>query len=182
MSWLVIPMRSLFFRQLQVVEMKGMPRVVVQEARFDFAEEYNRLKSVSLRVGAVSTFVGTVRDLNEGDDVARLKLEHYPGMTEREISKIIEEANTRWNIIATTVVHRIGELFPGDEIVFAGVSSEHRGDALQACQFIMDYLKTHMIPPTFPLQGNLSSCTRSSCLSFPPSFTRSLPRMRPPIR
>ena len=122
--------------------MKGMPRVIVQEARFDFAEEYNRLKSVSLKVGAVSTFVGTVRDLNEGDDVVRLKLEHYPGMTEREISKIIDEASTRWNIIATTVVHRIGELFPGDEIVFAGVSSEHRGDALQACQFIMDYLKT----------------------------------------
>ena len=142
MSWLVIAMKSLFFRQLQVVEMEVMPRVVVQEARFDFAEEYKRLKSVSLKVGAVSTFVGTVRDLNEGDDVVRLKLEHYPGMTEREIYKIIDEANRRWNIIATTVVHRIGELFPGDEIVFAGVSSEHRGDALQACQFIMDYLKT----------------------------------------
>ena len=117
-------------------------RVIVQASPFDFYEEYQRLKSVSLEVGATATFVGTVRDLNDGDEVAGLKLEHYPGMTEKEISRIIEEAHDRWNVIAATVIHRIGDLFPGDEIVFAGVSSQHRGDAFQACQFIIDYLKT----------------------------------------
>ena len=122
--------------------MEESPRVVVQEAPFDFAEEYQRLKSVSLKVGATVTFIGTVRDLNEGDEVAGLRLEHYPGMTEKEISGIIDEAEERWDVIAATVIHRIGDLFPGDEIVFAGVSSQHRGDAFQACQFIMDYLKT----------------------------------------
>ena len=122
--------------------MEKHPRVIVQEAAFDFAEEYRRLKSLSLKVGAVSTFVGTVRDLNEGEDIAGLKLEHYPGMTEKEVARIILEAGERWDVIAATVIHRIGHLSPGDEIVFAGVSSQHRGDAFPACQFIMDYLKT----------------------------------------
>ena len=122
--------------------MEKHPRIIIQEAPFDLAEEYQRLKSVSLKVGAVSTFVGTVRELNEGDDIVGLKLEHYPGMTEKEIARIIHEAEERWDVIAATVIHRIGDLSPGDEIVFAGVSSQHRGDAFPACQFIMDYLKT----------------------------------------
>jgi len=117
-------------------------RIIVQASPFDFAEEYRRLKSVSPKVGATATFVGTVRELNEGDEVSKLKLEHYPGMTEKEISRIIDEAQDRWNVILATVIHRIGDLFPGDEIVFVGVSSQHRGDAFQACQFIIDYLKT----------------------------------------
>ena len=122
--------------------MKLVSRVVVQEAPFDLAEEYKQLKSADLNVGAVATFVGTVRDINEGDRVDGLQLEHYPGMTEKEIARIIDEADLRWDIIAVTVIHRIGHLLPGDEIVLAGVSSQHRGDAFEACQFIMDYLKT----------------------------------------
>ena len=122
--------------------MQESHRIIVQASPFDFAKEYRRLKSVNPKVGATATFVGTVRELNEGDEVAKLKLEHYPGMTEKEISRIIDEAQDRWNVILATVIHRIGDLFPGDEIVFVGVSSQHRGDAFQACQFIIDYLKT----------------------------------------
>ena len=122
--------------------MRDEPRVIVQESPFDPSEEYYRLKSASLEVGAISTFVGSVRDLNDGDEVVGLKLEHYPGMTEKEITKIVSEADERWDIIDATVIHRVGYMSPGDEIVFTGVSSQHRGDAFQACQFIMDYLKT----------------------------------------
>ena len=122
--------------------MKHESRVIVQEQPFDFTKEYSRLKSASMEVGAVSVFIGTVRDLNDGNEVVGLKLEHYPGMTEKEVSKIIDEADERWDIITATVIHRIGHLAPGDEIVFVGVSSQHRSDAFQACEFIMDYLKT----------------------------------------
>ena len=92
-----------------------MHRVLVQEAPFSVSEEYDLLKSASLRVGAIATFVGTVRDLNEGDEVSGLRLEHYPGMTEKEIEKIIREAGERWDVIAATVIHRVGDLLPGDE-------------------------------------------------------------------
>ena len=117
-------------------------RVIIQDQPFDLSEEYQLLKSASLEVGALAIFVGTVRDLNDGDDVGGLKLEHYPGMTEKEISKILSEAGGRWDIMAASVIHRVGDLLPGDEIVYAGVSSRHRGDAFAACQFIMDFLKT----------------------------------------
>ena len=117
-------------------------RVIIQDQPFDLSEEYQLLKSASLEVGAIAIFVGTVRDLNDGDDVAGLKLEHYPGMTEKEISKILSEAGDRWDIMAATVIHRVGDLSPGDEIVFVGVSSRHRSDAFAACQFTMDFLKT----------------------------------------
>ena len=119
-----------------------MHRVLVQEAPFSVSEEYDLLKSASLRVGAIATFVGTVRDLNEGDEVSGLRLEHYPGMTEKEIEKIIREAGERWDVIAATVIHRVGDLLPGDDIVYTGVASQHRGDAFAACEFIMDFLKT----------------------------------------
>ena len=119
-----------------------MHRVLVQEAPFSVSEEYDLLKSASLGVGAIATFVGTVRDLNEGDEVSGLRLEHYPGMTEKEIEKIIREAGERWDVIAATVIHRVGDLLPGDDIVYTGVASQHRGDAFAACEFIMDFLKT----------------------------------------
>lgn len=119
-----------------------MRHIVVQEAPFDVAEEYTRLKTANLKVGAVATFVGAVRDLNEGVEIAGLHLEHYPGMTEKEIDRIIEEAEERWDVIAATVIHRVGDLSPGDDIVYAGIASQHRSDAFAACEFVMDFLKT----------------------------------------
>lgn len=117
-------------------------RILVQEPVFDVGEEYHNLRRAGLEVGAVTTFVGTVRDINEDDEVTALHLEHYPGMTEKELRKIVDDAAGRWNIIAATVIHRVGDLVPGDEIVFVGVASRHRGDAFKSCEFIMDFLKT----------------------------------------
>jgi molybdopterin synthase catalytic subunit len=117
-------------------------KIQVQSEPFDMKAEYDALRQVGLNVGAVTTFVGTVRDINDDADVAILHLEHYPGMTELELDKILIEAADRWNIIAATVIHRIGDLFPGDEIVFVGIASEHRGDAFSSCEFVMDFLKT----------------------------------------
>ena len=117
-------------------------RIQVQKEPFDLKAEYDHLRSVSLKVGAVVTFAGTVRNLNEDESVQVLHLEHYPGMTERELDKILLEAAERWDVIAATVIHRIGDLYPGDEIVFVGIASQHRGDAFDACSFVMDYLKT----------------------------------------
>ena len=115
--------------------------ISVQEADFTVAEEYERLAQ-GTSAGAVVTFIGKVRDFNQGDDVTGLSLEHYPGMTEKSLEKIVEQANERWPLIATRVIHRVGDLELGDQIVFVGVSSAHRGAAFQACEFIMDYLKT----------------------------------------
>lgn len=115
--------------------------ISVQEADFSVAEEYERLAQ-GTSAGAVVTFIGKVRDFNQGDDVTGLSLEHYPGMTEKSLEKIVEQANARWPLIATRVIHRVGDLELGDQIVFVGVSSAHRGAAFQACEFIMDYLKT----------------------------------------
>lgn len=115
--------------------------IQIQTADFDLATEYEAL-SQSHSTGAVVTFVGKVRDFNQGDNVSGLSLEHYPGMTEKSLQKILDEANTRWSIQAVKVIHRIGDLALGDQIVLVGVASMHRGDAFQACEFIMDYLKT----------------------------------------
>ncbi|KMV32007.1 molybdopterin synthase catalytic subunit MoaE [Photobacterium swingsii] len=115
--------------------------ISVQEADFSVAEEYERLAQ-GTSAGAVVTFIGKVRDFNQGDDVTGLSLEHYPGMTEKSLEKIVEQANARWPLLATRVIHRVGDLELGDQIVFVGVSSAHRGAAFQACEFIMDYLKT----------------------------------------
>lgn len=120
----------------------NMHRVVVQEANFDVAEEVRRLGEVSRGVGAINTFVGLVRDNNESTQVDTLHLEHYAGMTEKQIEKIMLEAAERWEVLGATVIHRIGTLHPGEQIVFVGVSSPHRGDAFDACEFIIDYLKT----------------------------------------
>jgi molybdopterin synthase catalytic subunit len=133
-------MKLLSFRQSQVVEMSR--KVLVQEQPFILQDEYDRLKAAGLNVGAVTTFVGSVRDINDNDKVSALRLEHYPGMPEKEIDRILEEAGGRWNVIAATVIHRVGDLHPGDDIVFVGIASEHRGDAFSACEFVMDYLKT----------------------------------------
>jgi molybdopterin synthase catalytic subunit len=93
-------------------------------------------------VGAIASFIGLVRDVNDGSGVAALTLEHYPAMTAKALADIVREAGKRWRIIDTTVIHRIGELKPTDQIVLVMVASAHRGDAFQACEFIMDYLKT----------------------------------------
>ncbi|NQZ91648.1 MAG: molybdopterin synthase catalytic subunit MoaE [Moritella sp.] len=115
--------------------------IQIQTEDFDLATEYAALGK-SHSTGAVVTFIGKVRDFNQGDNVSGLTLEHYPGMTEKSLAKILIEAETRWSIQGVKVIHRIGELALGDQIVFVGVASMHRGDAFQACEFIMDYLKT----------------------------------------
>ena len=115
--------------------------IQVQHADFDLATEYAQL-SCAYSTGAIVTFVGKVRDFNQGDDVAGLSLEHYPGMTEKALASILQQAKSRWSIQTVKVIHRIGDLALGDQIVFVGVASAHRGDAFSACEFIMDYLKT----------------------------------------
>ncbi len=117
-------------------------RVLVQADVFDIAVETRQLQAVSAEVGAVTTFLGVVRDINDDATVRGLHLEHYPGMTEKQIVEIVHEAATRWNILAATVIHRIGDLAPTDDIVFVGIASRHRGDAFDACEFVIDYLKT----------------------------------------
>lgn len=119
-----------------------MARIVVQHEDFDPGEEIARLTAASNDTGGVATFLGVVRDVNEGDRVSSLYLEHYPGMTERQIEAIIDEAARRWQVIDATVIHRIGQLATGDRIVFVGVASRHRGDAFDATEFIIDWLKT----------------------------------------
>ena len=116
--------------------------VRVQTADFDSGREIAALRAGDFRIGAVASFIGVVRDLNDGDPVSTLFLEHYPGMTERELEKICAEARTRWSVYDTLVVHRVGELHPADQIVLVAVTGAHRGEAFAACEFIMDYLKT----------------------------------------
>lgn len=116
--------------------------VRVQQQDFDVGAEIAVLRAGNRRVGAIASFVGTVRDLNEGEGVAAMTLEHYPGMTERALEDICAQARQRWDIFDTTVVHRVGDLAPGDQIVLVVVTSAHRGEAFAACEFIMDYLKT----------------------------------------
>jgi molybdopterin synthase catalytic subunit len=118
------------------------PRVTIQHADFDLGAEVAALRAADAGVGAVAAFVGTVRDRNEGQGVSALELEHYPGMTERAIEAMIDEAMRRFEIRAARVVHRVGPLAPLDQIVLVAVTSAHRGDAFQACEFLMDYLKT----------------------------------------
>nr|MBA2815120.1 Molybdopterin synthase catalytic subunit [Candidatus Pantoea persica] len=116
-------------------------QICVGAAPFSMADEYAWL-STSDADGAVVTFTGKVRNHNLGDSVAALTLEHYPGMTEKALQAIVDEARSRWPLQRVSVIHRIGELFPGDEIVFVGVTSAHRGSAFAAAEFIMDYLRT----------------------------------------
>lgn len=114
----------------------------IQENDFDISTEISALRKGDPRVGAVVTFLGTVRDMNEGSQVKEMTLEHYPGMTEKALQEILNQVQARWDIFRTLVIHRIGPLLPEDQIVLVGVASAHRGEAFAACEFIMDYLKT----------------------------------------
>lgn len=116
--------------------------VRIQSEDFDAGAEMASMRKGQPAIGAIASFVGVVRDVNEGDVVSDMTLEHYPGMTEKSIEDIIVQARGRWNIIDTRVVHRVGLLKPTDQIVLVIVASAHRGDAFAACEFIMDYLKT----------------------------------------
>ncbi len=116
--------------------------VAVQHGDFDVSAEIAALRGADSRVGAVAAFIGTVRDVNDGAGVAGMTLEHYPGMTERSLQAICEEAAGRWPLYGLRVIHRIGALQPLDQIVLVVVSCAHRGDAFDACEFVMDYLKT----------------------------------------
>jgi len=119
-----------------------MIAIQVQAEDFDLGAEVARLRAGDARIGAVVSFVGTVRDMNDGDSVAELELEHYPGMTERSLADIVEQARARWPLYGALVIHRVGPLRPLDQIVLVACSAAHRGEAFAACEFIMDYLKT----------------------------------------
>lgn len=116
--------------------------VRVQTEDFDVGFEINQLGKARKGIGAVVSFVGLVRDLNNGDTISQLTLEHYPGMTEKSLISIIGQAEKRWRILDALIIHRVGTLQPSDQIVLVAVTSAHRGDAFAACEFIMDYLKT----------------------------------------
>jgi molybdopterin synthase catalytic subunit len=118
------------------------PRVVIQTQDFNLATEIDVLRAGDTRVGAVCSFVGTVRDRNDGLNVSTLELEHYPGMTEKSIEAMIDAAHKKFDIYAARVIHRIGVMQPLDQIVMVAVTSAHRGESFQACEFLMDYLKT----------------------------------------
>jgi molybdopterin synthase catalytic subunit len=121
---------------------EGFFEVRVQQEDFELGAEVARLRAGDARIGAVVTFVGTVRDLNEGARVAELELEHYPGMTERSLEDIVGQARARWPLFGALVVHRVGPMQPMEQIVLVACSAAHRGEAFAACEFIMDYLKT----------------------------------------
>jgi len=116
--------------------------VRVQTGDFDVAREIAALRAGDRRVGAVAAFIGLVRDINDAAAVTTLTLEHYPGMTEKALARIVDEAKSRWSVYDALVVHRVGELKPTDQIVLVVVTGAHRGEAFAACEFIMDYLKT----------------------------------------
>ncbi|HSU23812.1 MAG TPA: molybdenum cofactor biosynthesis protein MoaE [Variovorax sp.] len=118
------------------------PRVSVQADDFDLQREIEALHGADARVGAICSFVGTVRDRNDGSDVASMELEHYPGMTERAIEAMIDQAHARFDIVGARVVHRVGLLQPTERIMMVAVVSAHRGESFRACEFLMDYLKT----------------------------------------
>ncbi len=116
--------------------------VRVQTGDFDVGAEIAAMRKGDPRIGGIASFIGVVRDLNEGETVSEMTLEHYPGMTESALEKIVAEAKSRWDIYDALVVHRVGRLAPTDQIVLVVVTSAHRGEAFQACEFLMDYLKT----------------------------------------
>ena len=116
--------------------------IKIQESDFDLSAEIAALRKGDPRVGAVVSFLGAVRDMNDGSQVKSMTLEHYPGMTEKALQEILDQAKARWDIYQTLVIHRVGPLLPEDQIVLVAVTSAHRGDAFAACEFIMDYLKT----------------------------------------
>ncbi|VAX05605.1 Molybdopterin synthase catalytic subunit MoaE [hydrothermal vent metagenome] len=119
-----------------------MNQIKVQAEPFDFAAVQEELRSSSPAIGAIVTFLGQMRGINEDDEVSTMTLEHYPGMTEKALEAIVEEADERWNLMGIQIIHRVGKLLPKDPIVLVVVASAHRGEAFQACEFIIDYLKS----------------------------------------
>ena len=119
------------------------PCIKIQTEDFDLTTEISALRQGHKNIGAVVSFVGTVRDMNEGDEVSVLELEHYAGMTEKALEKIRLEAHQRWALEASLIIHRVGKLQPCDQIVLVAVASQHRENAFYAAHFIMDYLKTN---------------------------------------
>ncbi len=117
-------------------------RISIQTEDFNLTEEVAALRAGNARVGAVCAFVGTVRDLSEGQSVGSLELEHYPGMTEKSIESMVGQALIRFELLGVRIIHRVGVLLPQDQIVLVAVTSAHRGESFQACEFLMDYLKT----------------------------------------
>ncbi len=117
-------------------------KILVQADAFDLGTEVDAMRQGRTDIGAIASFVGLARDINEGSGVAAMTLEHYPGMTEKALAALVDEASARWALLDVTVIHRIGRLLPGDPIVLVAVASRHRGEAFAACEFIMDYLKT----------------------------------------
>ena len=115
--------------------------IKVQEADFNIQDEYDAIRADNQEDGAIVFFSGLVRDFNQGNDVTGLFLEHYPAMTEKALGKIVDEAKERWPINRVRLIHRVGQLYLADQIVFVAVSSKHREAAFDACRFIMDFLK-----------------------------------------
>jgi molybdopterin synthase catalytic subunit len=116
--------------------------VRVQQQDFDLSHEVAMLRAQQPAIGAIVSFVGTVRDMNDGSSVAAMELEHYPGMTEKALEDIVVKAKARWPVFDALVIHRVGPLMPLDQIVLVAVTSPHRGEAFAACEYIIDYLKT----------------------------------------
>ena len=116
--------------------------VRIQTKDFDAGAEIAAVRRGNPKIGAVASFVGVARDVNDGDSVSTLTLEHYPGMTEKALEGIVAEARARWDVIDILVVHRVGEIKPTEQIVLVVVAGAHRGEAFAACEFVMDYLKT----------------------------------------
>jgi len=117
-------------------------KIRVRTEAFDLGAEVDAISRGRADIGAIASFVGLARDMNEGSGVSAMTLEHYPGMTEKALAALVEEANSRWALLDVTVIHRVGRLLPGDPIVLVAVASRHRGEAFAACEYIMDALKT----------------------------------------
>lgn len=117
-------------------------RIAIQSADFDCSAETAWLRRHSKKIGALAVFIGTVREFGVAEGVEAIELEHYPGMTEKSLQLIVDQAQEKWPLLAASVIHRVGHLTVGDQIVWVGVACRHRGDAFAACEFIMDYLKT----------------------------------------
>jgi len=117
-------------------------KIQIQVEDFDVSKELELLRADLPQIGGINVFVGTVRDEHVGQKIEGMVLEHYSGMTEKSLANILDQAQARWQILNATVIHRVGDLRPGEQIVLVAVASSHRGDAFAACEFIMDYLKT----------------------------------------
>ena len=117
-------------------------KILVQSEAFDLGAEVAAMGQGRTDIGAIASFVGLARDMNDGSGVQAMTLEHYPGMTEKALARLVDEARSRWALFDVTVIHRVGRLLPGDPIVLVAVASRHRGEAFAACEYLMDALKT----------------------------------------